>query len=85
PAVLTSMVTNAEWTGRGVLARLLISVPDETVGYRTPGTEAVDPEVALEYSRRIEELVLDLAGVRVHQGPMGHTECRQVGWPHLSS
>lgn len=74
PAVLTSMVTNAEWTGRGVLARLLISVPDETVGYRTPGTEAVDPEVALEYSRRIEELVLDLAGVRVHQGPMGHTE-----------
>jgi hypothetical protein len=49
-AVLAQMVVNAEWAGRGVLARLLMSVPDETVGYRTPGTPPVDAEVAVYYA-----------------------------------
>lgn len=74
PAVLEKMVNNAEFAGRGFLARLLISVPDETVGYRTPGTPAVDKEVAAEYARRIEELTIDLAGLRVSEDSWGTTE-----------
>ena len=74
PSVLAGMVTNPEWDGRGLLARMLMSVPTETVGSRINGTEPVDDEVAVEYIRRTEELVLDLAGFRVTNGTTGRLE-----------
>lgn len=69
PSVLQKMVENTEFAGRGVLARLLVAVPNDTVGYRTPGTEPVHPDVARHYAEEVEALALRLAGVR--EDPFG--------------
>jgi replicative DNA helicase len=62
PEVLRDIARLPGFRGRGLLARILYALPENTVGRRRIGTPPVPAGVATVYERRLRELVLNLAG-----------------------
>jgi hypothetical protein len=60
PEVLTDIARMPGFRGRGLLARMLYSVPENTVGRRQIGAPAVPAPVERTYSSRLSRLVLML-------------------------
>jgi hypothetical protein len=63
PDVLRDIAHIPGFRGRGLLARILYSLPENTVGRRRIGAPAVPPEVEAAYDRHLRGLVLTLADV----------------------
>ncbi|WP_433210991.1 DUF3987 domain-containing protein [Dactylosporangium sp. CS-047395] len=63
PEVLRDIARMPGFRGKGLLARILFSLPENTVGRRTPGARSVPTEVAHSYTRDLGALVLDLAAL----------------------
>ena len=63
PEVLAALDAMPGFRGRGLLARLLFSLPKNTVGRRRIGTDPVPDEVAKRYARTLAELTCTLAGL----------------------
>lgn len=61
PEVLTDIARMPGFRGRGLLARILYSVPENTVGRRRVGAAAVPAPVDRSYSSRLTRLVITLA------------------------
>ena len=61
PEVLTQLAAMPGFRGRGLLARILFSLPENTVGRRRIGPDPVPAEVAQAYATRLCALVLALA------------------------
>jgi replicative DNA helicase len=61
PAVLTDIATMPGFRGRGLLARILYSLPATTVGRRRVGTPPPDEPVVTAYTTNLRALVLTLA------------------------
>ncbi|GAA1546815.1 hypothetical protein GCM10009827_078780 [Dactylosporangium maewongense] len=64
PEVLRDIAQMPGFRGKGLLARILFSLPENTVGRRTPGARSVPTEVAHAYTRDLGDLVLGLAALR---------------------
>ncbi|WP_238016006.1 DUF3987 domain-containing protein [Dactylosporangium sp. AC04546] len=64
PEVLRDIAQMPGFRGKGLLARILFSLPENTVGRRKPGARSVPTEVAHAYTRDLGALVLDLAVLR---------------------
>lgn len=62
PEVLRDIARLPGFRGRGLLARILYSLPENTVGRRRVGAAAVPASTALAYHRQLRGLVLALAG-----------------------
>jgi len=62
PEVLRDIAHIPGFRGRGLLARILYSLPENTVGHRRIGAPAVPPQVEATYDRHLRALVLTLAG-----------------------
>jgi hypothetical protein len=62
PAVLKQIFTMPGFHGRGLLARVLYSMPANTVGHRKIRTEPVPPQVASSYEATMTALVCSFAG-----------------------
>ncbi len=62
PEVLKQIFTRPGFEGRGLLARVLYSMPHNTVGHRRSRTAPVPPEVSSRYRQTMSELVQDFAG-----------------------
>jgi hypothetical protein len=62
PDVLRDIAHIAGFRGRGLLARILYSLPENTVGHRRIGAPVVPPQVKAVYGRHLRSLVLTLAG-----------------------
>ena len=60
PRVIEEIGRNGVFVGRGLLARILFSIPPNRVGYRKVGAAPVPPAVAAEYAERIQALVAAL-------------------------
>jgi replicative DNA helicase len=60
PEVLRDIAGMPGFRGRGLLGRLLYSVPVNTVGSRLIGADAIPDDVAADYSTRLQQLVVDL-------------------------
>ncbi|WP_432980443.1 DUF3987 domain-containing protein [Dactylosporangium sp. CA-233914] len=60
PEVLRDIASMPGFRGKGLLARILFSVPENTVGRRRIGTEPVPPAVAEAYADRLGALVAAL-------------------------
>lgn len=60
PEVLEDIAGMPGFRGRGLLARILFSLPTSTVGRRTPGTPAPAVPVATAYAGAVHELVVAL-------------------------
>lgn len=63
PEVLIQLAGLPGFRGRGLLARLLFSLPENTVGRRRIGPDPVPAAVAESYDARLHQLVLSLAAV----------------------
>jgi len=61
PEVLRDIATMPGFRGRGLLARILYSLPENTVGRRRIGAPSVPASTALAYQRQLRGLVLTLA------------------------
>ncbi|MCF7553777.1 YfjI family protein [Pseudonocardia sp. WMMC193] len=61
PEVLTDIARMPGFRGRGLLARILYSLPENTVGRRRIGAPAVPAPVDRAYSSRLARLVVTLA------------------------
>lgn len=61
PEVLRDIARIPGFRGRGLLARILYSLPENTVGRRRIGTPAVPTPVTAAYDRHLQNLVLTLA------------------------
>ncbi|MCE3552846.1 DUF3987 domain-containing protein [Pseudonocardia sp. RS11V-5] len=61
PEVLTDIAKMPGFRGRGLLARILYSLPENTVGRRQVGAPAVPAPIANTYASRLTRLVLHLA------------------------
>jgi hypothetical protein len=61
PEVLTDIARMPGFRGRGLLARILYSLPENTVGRRRVGAPAVPAPVDRAYSVRLTRLVITLA------------------------
>ncbi|NMH97983.1 DUF3987 domain-containing protein [Pseudonocardia sp. K10HN5] len=61
PAVLTDIAKMPGFRGRGLLARILYSLPENTVGRRQVGAPAVPGPIDKTYTSRLTRLVLLLA------------------------
>ena len=62
PEILTQLADLPGFRGRGLLARLLYSLPENTVGRRRVDPDPVPAGVAQAYDTRLRDLVLALAG-----------------------
>jgi len=62
PDVLRDIARIPGFRGRGLLARILYSLPENTVGRRRIGAPAVPSPVEAAYERQLRALVLTLAG-----------------------
>jgi hypothetical protein len=62
PVVIKQIFHMPGFHGRGLLARVLYSMPANTVGYRKIRTEPVPTEVASRYTQNMEALVTSFAG-----------------------
>jgi hypothetical protein len=61
PEVLRDIARIPGFRGRGLLARILYALPENTVGRRRIGTPAVPAQVMAAYGRHLQNLVLTLA------------------------
>lgn len=61
PEVLTDIARMPGFRGRGLLARILYSLPENTVGRRRVGAPAVPAPIDRAYSARLTRLVVTLA------------------------
>jgi hypothetical protein len=61
PEVMRDIARIPGFRGRGLLARILYSLPENTVGRRRIGTPAVPGPIAAAYDRHLQNLVLTLA------------------------
>jgi hypothetical protein len=61
PEVLTDIAKMPGFRGRGLLARILYSLPENTVGRRQVGAPAVPAPIDKTYTSRLTRLVLLLA------------------------
>jgi replicative DNA helicase len=61
PEVLRDIAGMPGFRGLGLLARILFSLPENTVGWRTPGAASVPDEVAAAYTANLTTMVLTLA------------------------
>jgi replicative DNA helicase len=61
PEVLTDIARMPGFRGRGLLARILYSLPENTVGRRRVGAAAVPAPVERSYSSRLTRLVVTFA------------------------
>ncbi len=61
PSVLDGLARHESFRGTGLLARIMYSLPVNTVGSRIARPAPVPPEIAETYDRRIRALVRDLA------------------------
>ncbi|GAA1858778.1 hypothetical protein GCM10009836_43770 [Pseudonocardia ailaonensis] len=79
PEVLTDIARMPGFRGRGLLARILYSLPENTVGRRQVGAPAVPAPTDRTYASRLSRLVLLLAD---HEQPqrlrLSHDADRQV-------
>jgi hypothetical protein len=62
PAVLRDLAQMPGFRGKGLLARILFAVPENTVGRRRIGTDPIAGAVAEAYADNLSGLVLSLAG-----------------------
>lgn len=59
PNVIAAVLANRVFTGRGLTARFLYSMPESEVGRRKYRSETVDPQVYLRYEACIRNLLSD--------------------------
>ncbi|PRY17629.1 DUF3987 domain-containing protein [Pseudosporangium ferrugineum] len=64
PEVLRDIAAMPGFRGKGLLARILFAVPENTVGRRRIGADPIPDTVADTYANRLRALVLDLADRR---------------------
>ena len=64
PEVLRDIAQMPGFRGKGLLARILFAVPENTVGRRRIGADPIPEAVAEAYAERLSALVLDLADRR---------------------
>jgi hypothetical protein len=62
PHVLQAIGTIRSFRGRGLLARLLYSIPENTVGRRETVTPSVPDPIRLRYEANVSDLVTTMAG-----------------------
>ncbi|NWJ71089.1 DUF3987 domain-containing protein [Pseudonocardia sp. ICBG1122] len=67
PEVLTDIARMPGFRSRGLLARILYSLPENTVGSRRIGAPAVPAPIDRAYNARLSRLVVTLAG---HEEPL---------------
>jgi hypothetical protein len=60
PEVLTTIGGNRQFSGRGLLARILFAMPISKVGYRTIGAPPADPTIVANYERTVSGLAAAL-------------------------
>ena len=60
PSVMSSIIENSAFQGRGLCARFLYSIPTSTVGKRKFGSSPIDEKIT-DYYRKIINLLLDYA------------------------
>jgi replicative DNA helicase len=60
PEVLRGLASRPGFSGRGLLARFLYSLPASLVGRRQPGAPPVPPAVADRYARELQALAVSL-------------------------
>jgi replicative DNA helicase len=63
PEVLRDIAQMPGFRGKGLLARILFAVPENTVGRRRIGAEPIPATVADAYAERLTALVVGLAGL----------------------
>ncbi|MCB0931251.1 MAG: DUF3987 domain-containing protein [Mycobacterium sp.] len=61
PSVLSTIAANAQFRGRGLLARFLYSQPPSKVGRRDPDPTPIDPTVVRAYDTHVSALAAGLA------------------------
>jgi hypothetical protein len=70
--------------GKGLLARILFSVPVNTVGYRTPGKARLDTTAVSIYTRNLCLLALTLAETseptQLHLSPQADNQVLNLEW-----
>lgn len=59
PSVLSGLIQNNTFRGRGLTARFLYCIPESFVGRRKFSSEPVKPEIAMEYDKCIRNLLED--------------------------
>jgi replicative DNA helicase len=64
PEVLRDIAQMPGFRGKGLLARILFAVPENTVGRRRIGADPISGPVADAYAKNLDALVLDLADRR---------------------
>ena len=64
PEVLRNIAQMPGFRGKGLLARILFAVPENTVGRRRIGADPIPMAVADAYSKNLDALVIDLADRR---------------------
>jgi hypothetical protein len=69
PEVLTDIARMPGFRGRGLLARILYSLPENTVGRRRIGAPAVPATIDRAYSASLSRLVVTLAAQRATTAP----------------
>lgn len=75
PEVLTDIARIPGFRDRGLLARILYSLPENTVGRRQVGAPAVPASIGRAYSSRLSRMVLVLAD---HDEPQRQRLCRDA-------
>jgi hypothetical protein len=61
PQLLQDIAAKKQMTGRGAVARLLLSVPKDIVGWRKPAPELLDETVIKDYTETLMGLVIGLS------------------------
>ncbi|RSM49399.1 helicase DnaB [Actinoplanes sp. ATCC 53533] len=61
PEILRDIAGMPGFRGLGLLARILFSLPENTVGFRTIGADSIPTQVAADYHARLHHLILALA------------------------
>lgn len=60
PSVLSNLMSNREFRGRGLLARYLYAIPESRVGERSFDSVPVDPEIYRKYEELIYNILEDV-------------------------
>jgi hypothetical protein len=79
PEVLRGLASRPGFSGRGLLARFLYSLPESLVGHRQAGTPPVLPAVADRYALELQALAASLAVPTGDEGPAVLTLGREAG------
>ncbi len=59
PNVISSLLSNPTFRGRGLTARFLYSMPDSAVGTRDYDSPAIPPEIYVAYAQQVYDLLKD--------------------------